>query len=474
MLERAKARDQSFDGRFLTGVLSTGIYCLPSCPGRSPKDENVRHFGDPTQARAVGLRACRRCRPDDFYRGYDPDLEGLCAVVGAVRRAPGEFVQVSDLSARVGVGFTKLCELFRRHYHCTPAVFLVWARIAAACRELSSTRRRVLNVGLDVGFESSSAFHDNFRRLTGLAPNDFRSLPRRRVVELSLPPGFRQADLIHYLARDPESVCERVVGDTIRKAFTHEGGRFVLEIQLSRSKASYRVTDVRGEPSAGDLGTRAHQLVVRLLNLRADPKSFENLASRRLRHGGLLRGRRGARMPLSGGLFECVVWAIVGQQVNLAFAYTLRRRLVRLCGDPVGALIAHPTAEQVAGLDYDDLKPLQFSRRKAEYLIDTARLIASGELDLTALGAQPIGEIRKTLLAVRGFGPWTVEYVLMRGYGFADCVPVGDAGLVAALRGFFDLDERPDTTQTLELMAPFAPWRSLASYHFWQSLGDDQ
>ncbi len=471
MLDRAKARDRSFDGQFLTGVLSTGIYCLPSCPARSPNDENVQHFFAPTQARAAGLRACRRCRPDDFYRGYDPDLERLCEVVATVRRSPGDISGGADLAARVGVGFTKLTELFREHYHCTPAVFLATARIDAACRQLVTSRRRVLNVGLDVGFDSSSAFHDNFRRQTGMAPGDYRGLLCRRQFELVLPRGYRQQDVLAYLGRDPDSVCERVDGATIQKACRHGQTRFVLELAITGDRVGCRIAAVGGGRPPEDLGVAAHAIAVRLLNLGADPKAFERHLGK-LGHAELLRGRRGARMTLAGDLFECVVWAIVGQQVNLAFAYALRRRLVELCGPRVGALIAHPTAADVAALAHDELKSLQFSRRKAEYLIDTARLISTGGLDLERLAALSVGKISERLLAIRGFGPWTVQYILMRGFGFADCVPVGDAGLTAALQRSFDLDERPDAEQTQVLMAPFSPWRTFAAYHLWQSLGD--
>jgi 3-methyladenine DNA glycosylase/8-oxoguanine DNA glycosylase len=167
--------------------------------------------------------------------------------------------------------------------------------------------------------------------------------------------------------------------------------------------------------------------------------------------------------------FEALVWAILGQQVNLAFAYALRRDLIRLAGEPAGhGLIAHPDAPRIAVFDPADLQALRFSRRKAEYVIHAAEEVAAGRLALenrlTATGAN------RDLLSLRGCGPWTAQYVLMRGLGFRDGVPVGDAGLTLALQRWFALDTRPDAAETLRLMARFAPHRSLATFHLWASL----
>ncbi len=164
------------------------------------------------------------------------------------------------------------------------------------------------------------------------------------------------------------------------------------------------------------------------------------------------------------------MWTIVGQQVNLAFAYALRRTVVELAGEPVDGMREHPTPAAVAALDYADLTARRFSRRKAEYVIDTARLLASGELALDPGAAATATERR--LLEVRGLGPWSVQYFLMRGGGFADCVPVGDAALGSALMRFFALDARPGPARTLELMERFAPFRSLATFHLWHTPGD--
>jgi 3-methyladenine DNA glycosylase/8-oxoguanine DNA glycosylase len=210
-----------------------------------------------------------------------------------------------------------------------------------------------------------------------------------------------------------------------------------------------------------------------MLGLAWDPAPFERRLRERPELERLVEGRRGLRVPLTPTVWECVVWAVVGQQVNLAFAYALRRDLALLAGEDTGnGLRAHPTADAVAALDYGDLAALRFSRRKAEYVVDAARAVVAGELPLESLPARTATTAERVLRGVRGFGPWSARYVLMRGCGFADCVPVGDAGLVVALQRFFDLPERPGVAETEAAMEPFAPFRTLATHHLWLTLGD--
>jgi len=256
---------------------------------------------------------------------------------------------------------------------------------------------------------------------------------------LELPRDFRADLILRYLGRDSDSLCERVDGSTITTAN--------VTIKLTKRRANVD----------GDLDA-AH----RLLGLHHDNTAFERA------HPKLVRGHEGARLPQTTTVWESLMWAIVGQQVNLAFAYRLRRVLVELCGRKVrNGLRAHPTPKKVGELDYADLTSRQFSRSKARYVIDTARLIASGELPLETFPSRNAEEVEPALTSVRGIGAWTANYVMMRGCGFPDCVPVGDSALSASLRAWFALTDKVDAQRTRGLMEPFRPWRSLATYHFW-------
>lgn len=175
-MTRFLAGDKTANGAFFAGVLTTGIYCLPACPARKPLPRNVVFVDSPAQARALDLRACKRCRPDAFYAGQAPDRQRLQALAGAVRREPGAFPHVSDIAAASPWGLTKLCALFRGHYHLTPAAFLTQARVQAAAGLLRDPRKPVLEAGFAAGFDSASAFYRCFHQAKGCAPGEYRKL----------------------------------------------------------------------------------------------------------------------------------------------------------------------------------------------------------------------------------------------------------------------------------------------------------
>ncbi|HVE73110.1 MAG TPA: hypothetical protein VNI54_17215 [Thermoanaerobaculia bacterium] len=258
------------------------------------------------------------------------------------------------------------------------------------------------------------------------------------MPELELPPGYRTDLTLRYLGRDSDSLCERVTGNVIETADT--------KITLNVGRASARPL-----PTAR-----------KLLGLNLDPAPFERA------HPDLVRGHEGAHLPQTATVWESLMWAIVGQQINLTFAYKLRRVLVELCGEVApNGLRRHPTVARVGQLNYADLTSRQFSQSKARYVIDTARLIAVGEVPLETFPSRNPSEVEELLMKIRGVGLWTANYVMMRGCAFPDCVPAGDSALSASLQTWFELDHRPDAHETRTLMHRFAPWRSLATYHFW-------
>ena len=459
LYERILARDAFFDGRVLTGVLTTGIYCLPSCTARKPLIQNIRFFPDEPSALAAGLRPCKRCRPEAFYRGDNADLARLESIMAQAAAEPAAFPGAEALAKATGFGITKLKDLFRNHAQTQPTAFLKHIRIQSACDLLMQGSVDLSGLTFEVGYQSASGFHEAFCRQTGLSPGAYRSLLTSDCFSLRLPSGFRVRDMLAFHGRDGQSVSEQVNGACLRKAFFCEGRASVLTMSFEHQTVQVSLAGASGARAMA----KAHRAALRLLGWHGDPSAFE------LAHPDLARGREGLRVLLTLEPFEALVWAILGQQVNLAFAYALRRDLIRLAGIPaLDGLIAHPDAARIAALKVADLQALRFSRRKAEYLLHAAGEVSAGRLQMenrtTATGAA------RDLLALRGCGPWTAQYVLMRGFGFRDCVPVGDAGLALALQRWFGLDGRPDGSETLRLMEPFAKHRSLATFHLWSSL----
>jgi len=458
---RAEARQGKFDGKFIIGVMTTGIYCLPSCAARPPKPQNVRLFTTEVEAKAAGLRACKRCRPDLYYKGEDENValfQGLAARVG---ERPEDFADAGALAKTTGVSLTKLGDLFRDHAHLAPASWLRRIRVKRAAQELLSGKDKVAEIGFGAGFESESVFHRQFLNQMRMTPGAYRALDGAQVFMLQLPPLYRAKEILAYHARDPLSVSEKSEGNRIWKALHTDEGPAVLEISIEPAQAWVRV---HAESKLGrEAMAQLHAAALKILALTHDVTQFET------RHPDFVKNRRGLRMPLLPTGFDALCWGIIGQQINVKFASSLRREMVELAGEKIGDMRAHPTPERVANIDLSALTARRYSRSKARYLIGAAQAAASGTLDIENLGEGSAIAAEKALTAQHGIGTWTARYVLMRG-GFADAAPVGDSALATALQRLHGLPERPDADQTARLMSRFAPHRSLATMHLWTYL----
>jgi 3-methyladenine DNA glycosylase/8-oxoguanine DNA glycosylase len=206
-----------------------------------------------------------------------------------------------------------------------------------------------------------------------------------------------------------------------------------------------------------------------MLGMDSDASGFERQFAGDPLLGALFHRQRGLRIPLTPEPWEALAWAIMGQQISLKAAVALRRELIAAIGlQHQSGLRAHPSAEAVGGMNVEALRKLKFSRSKAEYLIAAARAVASGELPMADLRELSAKHSARLLGSVRGIGPWTIQYVFLRGFGFADCLPSGDAGLAQGLGRLSG--QRPDAPEIRETMSRFAPYRSLATYHVWASL----
>lgn len=416
------------------------------------------------------LKDQRELAQDRERCNWELDRERLTRLLDRVRRQPSDFRDAAALATASGFGSTRLNHLFRLHLHTTPGAFLRRARVEAAQRTLLETDRPLMDAGYEAGFESGSGFYENFRRLTGLSPRAWRRLRRHPRFILGLPSDFLAEECLRYPGRDPVSPAEWVSGRSLRRAVRLDGKPVILSVDLYHGHALGSVEGSRPVSPAGM--ARAHRIVRRLLGLDLDPAPFVRRARHNLRMAAIIDRRPGLRIPQTVNVFEGLVWAIICEQANLPLALQLRRRLIERSGRPVDDLIAHPDPAAVARLDHGDLTALQFSKPKAECLLHTCRMIVRGELAPEALPEEPATVVEQRLLAIPGLSPWSAQYVMMRACGFADCVPVGDPDLATALERLHDLDQRPDPDEAGRLMEPFAPLRSLATYHLWRSLGD--
>lgn len=280
------------------------------------------------------------------------------------------------------------------------------------------------------------------------------------MTRIALPEGYRGADTLAFHGRDPESPSERVDGDRLRKALWIDGQPRVMEVRFAAEHAEASVSGAQVPEAA----------LRRMLGLHLDPGPFEKAVKRDSLFGPLVKARPGLRVLLTATPFEALVWAILGQQINLALAFRLRRRVIERYGREAAGLVAHPRPEDLADADPAELGAMQVSRAKAACIIALSGAVASGRLPLEDLADWRAEEADARLRVEKGIGPWTSHYVLMRGLGLPDCVPLGDSALATALERRLALDARPGVKAVAALMAPYAPFRSLASFHLWASL----
>ncbi len=296
---------------------------------------------------------------------------------------------------------------------------------------------------------------------------------RRRATRPSLscsvplPRGFRATDILAFHSRDAAAVAERVEAGTLRKGLAWEGRAACLTIRFHADRADAELAiDGAGSPAATDA---LETMVRRMLGLTQRVEDFEQTYRAHPQLGPLIARNPGLRVPLAATPFEALTWAVTGQQISLGAALSLRRKLIRAAGlRHSGGLACYPDAGCIARLTDSDLHQAGFSRTKAQTLIALSQGVRQNRLPLDAwLVTLPVAEMRNQLLRLRGIGPWTVDYTLLRGFGWLDGSLHGDAAvrryLHTLLRGEVEVTEE----YAKRWLAEFSPWRALVAAHLW-------
>jgi DNA-3-methyladenine glycosylase II len=264
----------------------------------------------------------------------------------------------------------------------------------------------------------------------------------------------------------PRQIVARVEpGPAYVRALEHDGRLGLVRVTAAGARVAVAIE--------GDLEPAATLAAVRrAFHLDLDLAGF-------LRHmeahdpvmAALARRYYGARPIAAFDLWESLVVSIIAQQVNIGFAYALKAALVELGGKQYRGYPAFPGPATVATWDYADLQSRKFTRKKAEYIIDIARAITAGQLDLSALVRQPFPAAMAALTRLRGVGRWTAECLLMEA-GVLDAFPAGDLGIQSAVQRFYGLDHRPAEAEVRELGRRWGPYPALACFYLWLGLLD--
>jgi AraC family transcriptional regulator of adaptative response / DNA-3-methyladenine glycosylase II len=471
-----QSRDPRFDGRIFVGVTSTGIYCRPVCPARTPNFENCRFFPSAAAAQESGLRPCLRCRPETapdlaVWRGTSNTVSRALALIAEGRLDSDSGVET--LADRLGVGERQLRRLFKQHLGASPVAVAQTRRVLFAKQLIQETRMPMTEIAFAAGFGSVRRFNETFQALYQRPPGALRrasatALPAGSVGEagvtlrLRYRPPYDWDSMLTYLDARVIAGVEEVTDGIYRRTVAHGDRWGTVEVRHEPARQNLAVTIrfpcVRALP---------HILarVRRVFDVGADIATIGAHLSRDPSLARLVAQRPGLRAPGAWDGFELAVRAVLGQQITVTAARRLAARLVVLCGmetTPTTGTLTHcfPSAEQVAAADLSTLG-MPGARRTA------LKAVAEAAIDDPSL-FHSLGSIEAAvarLRAIRGIGDWTAHYIALRALRETDAFPATDIGL---LRGAADAaGTRPSPEQLLARAEPWRPWRAYAAQHLW-------
>jgi len=463
------SRDARFDGQFIAGVHSTGIYCRPSCPAVAPHPRNVHFYRTAAAAHEAGLRACKRCQPDAVPGSPDWNLNDDLA--SRAMRLIGDGVVeregASGLSSRLGYTSRHLTRVLSAELGAGPLALARAHRAQAARTLLSATELSISDVAFAAGFSSIRQFNDTIQAVYETTPTQLRTLARRgssahpkraderpSTLTLRLPTRapFDGAGLMTFFANHAVEGIETATNNTLERAIRLPGGVATVLVQLSENgiictAQLAKISDV------APLVAR----VRRLFDLDADSHAIDLALANDPALAGSVSRVPGMRLPGSVDTEETLFRTLIGQQISVAAARTVHARVVRELGSdglfPTAAVLADSGAGVLRG-----------PKSRIASILGVAEAIASGDLELSV--STPVEEFTANLVAMPGIGPWTAGYMAMRVLGNPDIMLSSD---LVVRQGAGELGI-PDSASALTNYATrWAPWRSYACMHLWRS-----
>ena len=482
-------RDSRFDGAFVLAVRTTGIYCRPSCPARTPKPANVEFFPTGAAAHESGYRACKRCLPDAVPGSPEWNLRSDVAARAMRLIADGvvEREGVPGLSAHLGYTTRHLNRLLVAELGAGPLALARAHRAQTARELLVATDLPVSDIAFAAGFGSIRQFNDTIVEVYDRTPSQLRATRRapspadlsesRRAVatpdsdnsavgvrvRLALPvrEPFDAAGVFAWLAARAVPGVEVGGPDRYARTLLLPGGPAAFEVEADGDRLRLAAT----LSSLADL-TPLVARVRRLFDADADPVGIDEALAAEPALAASVRAVPGIRLPGSVDPHETLLRTLVGQQISVVAARTHLTRLARACGTSVevpypGLDRLFPTPARVAEHGHGVLAGPQVRTRN---ILAIAARLAEGELDLSA--ADDPQDQRDRLVAVPGIGGWTADYVAMRVLGHPDVLPTGD---VAVRKGAAALGLPHAPAELAAWGTRTSPWRSYASLHLWRA-----
>lgn len=470
-----QSKDARFDGWFVTAVLTTRIYCRPSCPVRPPFARNVRFYPTAAAAQRAGFRACKRCRPDASPGSPQWNVRGdvVARTMRLIADGTVDREGVGGLAAHVGYTPRQLERLLQAEVGAGPLALARAQRAQTARVLIETTDLPFGDVAFAAGFSSIRQFNDTVRLVFETTPTALRQRTAVRPGIDAAPPGtlslrlpvrtpFGYAGIFGHLAATKVPGCEEVRDGVYRRSLRLSFGSAIAGLRPAGDHVLCQLAldDLRDLPTAI---ARCR----RLLDLDADPEAVDAVLAADPDLAPVVAKAPGQRIPRTVDEAELAVRAVLGQQVSTRAASTHVGRLVAAYGrpiaDPAGTLThIFPSVEDLA-----DINPVHLAVPKARQRTLSALIagLCDGTIGLDS-GTDWAGA-REQLLAVPGIGPWTAEVIAMRALGDPDAFPAGDLGLrLAAKRLGLPVDGRALVAHG----ARWRPWRSYATQYLWTTL----
>lgn len=464
------ARDARFDGKFFIAVRSTKVYCRPTCPARTCKEENVRYFATAAAAAEAGFRPCLRCRPEGSpgtltCLGTRNTVARALRLIGETGLEDGG---VEALAARLGVGSRHLRRLFLRHLGASPTCVAQTRRLHFAKKLIDETRLPMTQVAIASGFGCVRSFNECIRKVYNRTPRQIRKLASRSaagdggqyVFHLHFRPPYNWKRALEFLAARATPGVEAVEGTRYRRSISHRDHHGYFEIAPGEEGNTLTVRLQYAAPTT-------LFFVIDRIRVMLDLDSDWAVIAKALRNDAalaqLVDAESGVRAPGCWNDFEFAVRAILGQQRSVKETTALAGRVAKACGQPFAASsgLTHlfPTAERLADAD---LGHAGLSRATAGTLRAFARVVSDGQIRFD--GILDAADFSKRLREIPGIQKWTARYVAMCIVRDPDAFPAGDLALQRLLGepSAEDLERRSEA---------WRPWRSYAAILLWQSLG---
>jgi AraC family transcriptional regulator, regulatory protein of adaptative response / DNA-3-methyladenine glycosylase II len=469
------ARDRNFDGKFFVCVKTTGIVCRPSCPAKTPKEENVHYTETIYDALEKGFRPCLRCKPDVELEHYYNHIHGITTVNRALKKIYNGFLNyssINDLAKSLDVSERYLRKLFVEQVGVPPVKIAKYHRSMFAKKMLLSSGSSITEIAYASGFRSLRQFNDVFKEVFSKSPTKIRkelalkkSTLENPTLSLKYDKSFRFVEILAFFRDRSMAGVEIVTEESYRRTFRTEQASGYFEVvdnpQNSCLDLKIHTDDIR-------CYMEIYNKVRNLFDLDRDFSLINNLFSN---DKILSRGMIGGHTPRLPGVldpFEFTIRAILGQQISVKAATTLASKIAIKTGIqtdkdfPEGLNYFFPNPEDLSQLD---LAGIGITKTRQTTIQTVTNAVLNGDVHLTS--NQTFEKFQDGFIKLKGIGEWTVNYVAMRGLGIVDAFPWNDLGVIKALS---PKDKKLSKNEILAIAEKWRPYRTYAALCLWNSL----